>query len=85
MFWREEDSLKDIVCTKSNLAAYTHIIYINVPPETIKKRCNINIAKRRDVSLVTYLLKWQQAKLDALLLLCREHNILLSIVNIYQI
>lgn len=85
MFWREEDSLGDVVCTESDLAAYTHIIYMNVPPETIEKRCNTDVAKRRDVSSVTHLSKWQQAEVDALLLLCREHSILFSIVDIHQI
>ncbi|KAI8931110.1 hypothetical protein NX059_012120 [Plenodomus lindquistii] len=85
IFWREEDSVGDAVCTESDLAAYTHIIYMNVPPETIEKRCNIDVAKRRDTSSVTHLSKWQQAELDALLPLCREHNILLSIVDILQI
>ena len=40
MFWREEDVSGEIACTDSDLAIYTHIVYLNVSPKTIDDHCS---------------------------------------------
>ncbi|KAF2847213.1 hypothetical protein T440DRAFT_501354 [Plenodomus tracheiphilus IPT5] len=85
MFWGEEDSLGDVVCTESDLATYTHIIYLNVSSDIIEKRCSNDVARHRKVSSVVHLSNWQQAELGALSLLCHKHNILFSVVDVHQI
>jgi uracil phosphoribosyltransferase/phosphoserine phosphatase/adenylate kinase len=85
MFWREEDTSGEIACTDSDLAIYTHIIYLNVSPETIDDHCSKDAKKRRDPCSVTHLLQWQQAERTTLSTLCREHAILFSVVDSHQI
>ncbi|CBX98538.1 hypothetical protein IAQ61_007831 [Plenodomus lingam] len=85
MFWTENDSLGNVVCTESDMATYTHIVYLNVPPEIIEKRCSKDARRQRKLSSVNHLSKWQQAELDRLSPLCHKHGIFLSVVSIDQI
>jgi adenylate kinase len=85
MFWREEDTRGEIVCTNSDLATYTHIIYMDISPEIIDNYCRKDITKRRDSSSVAHLLQWQQFERTRLSTLCREHDILFSVVDSHQI
>lgn len=85
MFWREQDPDGMIVCTESDLATYTHIIYLNVSPGIVHGYCSNDSTKRRDSYSVEHLFQWQQAELAELPTLCREHGILFSVVDHHQI
>ncbi|KAF3006089.1 hypothetical protein E8E13_011110 [Curvularia kusanoi] len=85
MFWKEEDTYWKIACTDSDLAIYTHIVYLNVSPETIAGYCNNDTEKRREPCSVLHLLRWQEAERATLSTLCREHGILFSVVDSGQI
>ncbi|KAK7179210.1 hypothetical protein DPSP01_011760 [Paraphaeosphaeria sporulosa] len=78
MLWPEEDETGHKVCTRSDLAAYTHILYLDIPVETIEQRRRNDASKPRPDTSVSHLLKWQQAEKAQLQSLCRQHGILFS-------
>ncbi|KAF2449016.1 hypothetical protein P171DRAFT_222828 [Karstenula rhodostoma CBS 690.94] len=81
MFWPEEDETGRIVCTKNDLATYTHILYLDIPVKTIEQRRWNDVSKPRPHTSVAHLLKWQQTEKIHLQKLCREHGILFSILT----
>ncbi|KAL5371718.1 hypothetical protein PMIN02_012763 [Paraphaeosphaeria minitans] len=81
MFWPEEDETGNKVCTRSDLAAYTHILYLDIPVKTIEQRRWNDASKSRPPTSVSHLLKWQQAEKTQLRSLCREHGILFSALD----
>ena len=52
MFWAEEDEQGESVCTPSDLATYTHILYLNSPVELIAEY-RLNDAERSRPSVST--------------------------------
>lgn len=85
MFWREDDTDGKIVCTENDLSTYTHIIYMDVSPGIIHEYRGNDSKKHRGSCSINHLLQWQQAELAGLSTLCREHDILFSVVDNHQI
>jgi uracil phosphoribosyltransferase/phosphoserine phosphatase/adenylate kinase len=85
MFFREHGMVEDVVCTESDMATYTHIVYLNVPATTLEERCSSDIAKRRKPVSGDLLSKWQQTEIVRLRALCREHNILFAVYGVDRI
>ncbi|KAF2030452.1 hypothetical protein EK21DRAFT_100492 [Setomelanomma holmii] len=85
MFWREEITFGDIVCTDGNLDTYSQIIYLNVSPETIDNYLSNDATKQRDSYSVAHLRRWQQAELTEISSLCQKHSILFSAIDAHQI
>ncbi|KAF9737005.1 hypothetical protein PMIN06_004139 [Paraphaeosphaeria minitans] len=81
MFWPEEDETGHTVCTKNDLDIYTHILYLDIPVETIEQRRWNDVSKPRPLTSIAHLLKWQQAEKTQLQALCREHGILFSVLT----
>ncbi|KAJ5801755.1 uncharacterized protein N7518_003823 [Penicillium psychrosexuale] len=81
MFWAEEDEHGQSVCTPSDLATYSHILYLNSPAELIAEY-RLNDAKRcRPTVSTSHLARWQQIEQSHLRQLCRCHDILFTLVS----
>ncbi|KAF2137765.1 uncharacterized protein K452DRAFT_291344 [Aplosporella prunicola CBS 121167] len=80
MFWPEEEKAGCPVYTQTDLETYTHILYLDVPAETIAKRRLDDTERNRPSASITHLRKWQQAEKDGLRRLCRDHGILFSLI-----
>ena len=78
MLWSEGEVVGQWVCTPADLQFYTHILYLNVPPETIAGYRRQDRAKRRPDVSIAHLVKWQNAEIEKLRQICRIHNILFS-------
>jgi hypothetical protein len=78
MFWAEGDDDGHSICTPADLATYTHIVYLDVPVETIADY-HFNDAKRNrpNVSL-SHLARWQRVEKSQLRDVCRCHGILFA-------
>lgn len=81
MFWKEAEEEGSTVCTQRDLATYTHILYLDIPIETIEQRRWNDASKPRPHTSVAHLYKWQQAEKIQLQTLCREHGILFSVLT----
>ncbi|KAI9704998.1 MAG: hypothetical protein M1836_006778 [Candelina mexicana] len=81
MLWNEKNGSKNIVCTQKDLDTYTHIIYLNVPPEVIDQQRRNDNRGDRETASVAHLARWQLAEKIELRSLCRHHGILFSIVS----
>ncbi|EJP66358.1 uracil phosphoribosyltransferase [Beauveria bassiana ARSEF 2860] len=80
MFWRQDELAGDIVATASDFDVYTHIIYLNVPVQTILQRRVGDTQRQRPPVSAAHLEQWQRAEIDQLRRLCRRHYILFSVV-----
>jgi uracil phosphoribosyltransferase/phosphoserine phosphatase/adenylate kinase len=81
MFWSEIDNAPKAVYTSGDLDTFTHIIYVQIPIETISRRIASDSEKPRTVSSMESLRKWQDAELLNLRNLCRQHDILFLAVS----
>ncbi|KAI9712974.1 MAG: hypothetical protein M1812_006721 [Candelaria pacifica] len=81
MLWPEEDASGKVVCTQSDLATYTHMLYLDVLPEVVaQRRLNDPIRKRKHASLA-HLARWQLAEKNELKRVCSQHKILFSTLS----
>ncbi|KAH9882696.1 hypothetical protein J1614_000061 [Plenodomus biglobosus] len=81
MLWSDAEKEADMVCTDTDLSTYTDILYLDVPTQVIKQRCQADIRKKRPDVSADHLLRWQQAEQRTLRELCREHGILFSLLG----
>ncbi|OKL62234.1 hypothetical protein UA08_02343 [Talaromyces atroroseus] len=81
MLWPEEESTGQWVCTQADLESYTHIVYLNVPPETIAEYRLNDGAKHRPDASIRHLEKWQEAEIEELRYRCRAHHIIFAIFS----
>ncbi|OCK85219.1 hypothetical protein K432DRAFT_400421 [Lepidopterella palustris CBS 459.81] len=81
MFWPEEEEAGWPVYTQNDLQTYTNILYLDVPAEVVAQRHLEDTEKIRPSTSVTHLCKWQQAEKTQLRRLCREYDILFSLVS----
>lgn len=81
MFWAEEMPAGRPVCTPNDLATFTHIIYLAIPPEVILQQCLNDAARPRQYGSVGHFQRWQHQEIGDLRHLCRQHNILFSAVS----
>jgi uracil phosphoribosyltransferase/phosphoserine phosphatase/adenylate kinase len=81
MFWPEEDETGLYVYTRNDLDTFTHILYLDTPPELVVQRCQDDGQRRRPSASIEHLRKWQRIEKSELRRLCRESGILFSVVS----
>ena len=71
------------VVTQHDLSAYTHILYLDINPDIVAKRCEADnkAGSRTRCAAVTDLREWQQAEKNQLRELCYEHKILFTLIR----
>ncbi|KAL4812796.1 uracil phosphoribosyltransferase-domain-containing protein [Aspergillus spinulosporus] len=81
MFWDDEAKEQPLrVCTQADLAAYTHILYVNAPLEvTARQRAEDTQRARSNVS-IQHLRRWEETEIQEIHDLCRENNILFATI-----
>ncbi|KAK7413572.1 hypothetical protein QQX98_007581 [Neonectria punicea] len=80
MFWSEDANIAQPVYTPSDLYTFTHILYLDVPAETVVKRRQDDVERKRSPISVEHIRNWQQSEKTSLQHLCRQHGILFSLV-----
>ena len=81
MFWPEEEEAGLPVYSQNDLDTFTHVLYLDVPPEVVAQRRLDDTERSRPSTSVTHIHKWQQAEKTQLRRLCRHHGILFSLVS----
>ncbi|KAF4993800.1 hypothetical protein F66182_16470, partial [Fusarium sp. NRRL 66182] len=81
MLWPEEEGSGEWICTQADLESYTLIVYLNVPPETVRQYRLNDRAKHRSDKSVRHLEKWQESEIQELRFRCRDHDIIFSIFS----
>ena len=81
MFWPEEKEAGQLVYTRNDLDTFTHILYLDVPPELAAQRCLNDMEKSRGSASINHLRKWQQAEKTQLRHLYYHPSILFSLVS----
>ncbi|KAI0846485.1 uracil phosphoribosyltransferase-domain-containing protein [Daldinia vernicosa] len=76
MFWEEGEETGRIACTQNDLKVYTHIVYLNINPQTIFRRRVDDTERARPLVSAEHLHKWQEAEKIQLRQLCYENGIL---------
>ncbi|KIW18413.1 hypothetical protein PV08_02701 [Exophiala spinifera] len=76
MLWSDEQKSMTSVWTQQDLETFTHIVYLNPPPETIRDRCLHDTAKRRPELTVDELRQWQREEEMQLRLSCYRSGII---------
>ncbi|KAL9124883.1 MAG: hypothetical protein Q9217_005841 [Psora testacea] len=84
MFWLEEQESGQPVYTQNDLEIFTHILYLNIPPEVVAQRILDDTERSRPPTSASHLRKWQQEEKSQLRYLCRLQGILFSLVSPYQ-
>ncbi|PYH86318.1 hypothetical protein BO82DRAFT_388938 [Aspergillus uvarum CBS 121591] len=84
MFWELTESIGKIVCTKGDLATYTHIFYLDVAPEVIQGYREKDAARKRSRLPVSHIQAWQRIEKAKLRRLCHEHGIIFSLLGAHQ-
>ncbi|KAF2683119.1 hypothetical protein K458DRAFT_390388 [Lentithecium fluviatile CBS 122367] len=67
--------------TTADWQVYTHIVYLHVDAEEIFKRRYKDKTKKRPHTTVDHLRKWQDEEICQLRKICREHEILFTVVS----
>ena len=81
MFWSESEQVPRAVYTEKDLNTYTHILYLQVPAKAIVQQCRSDTTRQRANLSVDQIHHWQQAELNELTTLCRQHGILFSVIS----
>ena len=82
IFWDGKgERVSDPVMGEADLAAFTHILYLQQAPQEIARRCEGDGNRKRAVLGVDQLEKWQDAEMGGLRKLCRENAILFTTVS----
>lgn len=80
LFWEEGKESGMRVFTQSDWDTYTHIIYMNVAPETIMEQRGKDARRKRPYASLDHLRKWQQSERTELSHFCYQNRILFSIL-----
>ncbi|KAM6516333.1 hypothetical protein FALCPG4_014516 [Fusarium falciforme] len=81
MFWSEEQVIGQLVYTLNDSGVFTHIIYLNTPPELVFHRCLGDKPRDRHSTCIEHLQKWQEAEIVGLRDLCPQHGILFHVLT----
>ena len=88
MLWDDDETQgregSEAVDTKADWQAYTHIVYLDVPPQTIahrRRKDNLTKTRKRPECSVGFLHKWQEAEKLRLRVQCRQHGVLFTRVT----
>jgi phosphoserine phosphatase len=76
MFWLEEDPAGTRVDTAEDWAAYTHLLYLDNPAESVVQRRNEDVERLRAPISVEHVRRWQEVEKDQLRQTCLRHGIL---------
>ncbi|KAK0653165.1 uracil phosphoribosyltransferase-domain-containing protein [Cercophora newfieldiana] len=76
MFWPEGDPSGTQVITDTDLDVYTHIVYLDVPAETVVDRRSADSTRSRPRASVAHIRRWQETEIAALRHLCSQSGIL---------
>ncbi|KAK3392207.1 uracil phosphoribosyltransferase-domain-containing protein [Sordaria brevicollis] len=66
MFWPKDNEQGTVVWTKADQETFTHIIYLQVPAETLFQRRERDTVRKRERVAPEHLHKWQQAEMQQL-------------------
>ncbi|KAL4750459.1 hypothetical protein BDW72DRAFT_213356 [Aspergillus terricola var. indicus] len=81
MFWDDEANEQALrVCGPADLATYTHILYVNAPPDVTAKQRAEDTKKTRSNVSIQHLRRWQETEMQEIRGLCRENNILFATI-----
>jgi uracil phosphoribosyltransferase/phosphoserine phosphatase/adenylate kinase len=81
MFWDAQNEITKAAYTEHDLQTYTHILYLDVPPDVVfQRRCN-DQKKDRPVISQDHLRRWQDDEKTELRKICRNRCILLMCLN----
>lgn len=80
MFWKEEEEKGRMVYTSNDLVTYTHILYLDIPPEVVERRQRDDTERSRPPATTAHLTRWKHAEKAHLRRLCREHGILFTLL-----
>ncbi|KAG6906018.1 hypothetical protein DXG01_016282 [Tephrocybe rancida] len=78
MFWSNKGDEGDVVWTQGDLETYTHIIYLDLPQETLASRREKDLGKTREHISEEDLLTWKCFERDHLRRRCYEAGILFT-------
>ncbi|KAJ3457250.1 hypothetical protein MRS44_014391 [Fusarium solani] len=81
MFWSEEQVIGQPVYTLNDFSVFTHIIYLNTPPELVSHRRLDDKPRDRHSASIEHLKKWQEAEIVGLRHLCPQHGILFHVLT----
>ena len=82
MFWSEGKEAGTKVCTETDLKIYTHILYLDIPAKVVEQRRRDDTSGRKRSPMPAIRLHvWQLAEMTELRDLCRNHDILFSVVT----
>lgn len=76
MFWLEEHPAGTRVDTAGDWAAYTHLLYLDNPAESVVQRLNEDVERLRVPVSVEHVRRWQEVEKDQLRQTCLRHGIL---------
>lgn len=81
-FWSKGEENEEVlrVCNECELSTYTHILYVNTHVELTARQREMDTMKRRRKLSIEHLRRWQEAEIEELRGLCREHGILFATV-----
>ena len=81
MFWQEGDQAGHRVYTCNDLDTYSNILYLDIPAEIVAQLRQNDTVRRRSTSSVEHIRNWQKVEKIELRELCRQHNILFSVLS----
>ena len=81
MFWKEGDPVGQSVYTRNDLNTFTNILYLDIPAEIVAERRQNDTLRSRPTASVEHLRNWQKVEEIELRDLCRQHNILFSLIS----
>lgn len=81
MFCSDDQKTLETIGTANDLATFTHILYLDVSPETVAQRCRDDRNKRRMLLHPEKLREWQEAEEKTLRDVCRENKILFTTIS----
>ena len=81
MFWQEGDQVGQRVYTRNDLNTFTNILYLDIPAEIVAQRRRNDTLRSRPTASVEHLRDWQKVEKIELRDLCRQHNILFSLLS----
>lgn len=84
MFWSEDGEEKKSVWTLRDQATFTHILYLNVPPNVLLQRRLEDVERVRPMMSQTDLHEWQETEKTDLRRICGEHGILYTVLPFDQ-
>ena len=79
--FRDLEGKFERVYTESDLKTYTHMLYLDVPVDVIAQRRQNDTEKTRPLTSLDSLRAWQENEKKELRSLCRDHDILFSLVS----